>query len=391
MKTYIDKKLLTSMKAMLSSEDPNRFLDRFVQNLIENFQISFCFLYSKGKEGFELNKIWNNKVSNFPLITNEDILIRMLERAKYIHFNGESLSENDIELKDDSIVYNAFKNLSVSLAFMVNIEEKNTGILFFGNKDDHSEYNELEIHAVRDLIQELEIIIPNFYIIKNNITNEKLSLMSPTLSLISHDVRNPIQMISILTEMLQAKELPYEKRINLYHRINDGLNQINSIVSEISEFARGKYDLEYTRIDCKKFFADIRSSIYDSLKKLKIELEMNIDFNGTINIDIKKIKNIILKILKFSRDIIQYDGLIALNVSNKDEKMIISIQDTGEAIQAEILKNIYDPFFSFGNKKGVGLNFAISKKIIEEHHGSFEIFSKIDEGTRYIIQLPLNI
>jgi signal transduction histidine kinase len=66
----------------------------------------------------------------------------------------------------------------------------------------------------------------------------------------------------------------------------------------------------------------------------------------------------------------------------------LRVKDHGRGIPKKVLKRIYEPFFSYGKKKGTGLGMATVKKIIEEHGGSMEIISEEGVGTEVILTLP---
>ena len=71
-----------------------------------------------------------------------------------------------------------------------------------------------------------------------------------------------------------------------------------------------------------------------------------------------------------------------------DEAIVISVEDTGPGIEPEKIKSIFDPFFST-KAKGMGLGLAISKSIVERHHGELSVSSEIDGGARFQIILPI--
>jgi signal transduction histidine kinase len=71
-----------------------------------------------------------------------------------------------------------------------------------------------------------------------------------------------------------------------------------------------------------------------------------------------------------------------------NETIVISVEDTGHGIEPEKIKSIFDPFFST-KVKGMGLGLAISKSIVERHHGELSVSSGIDGGARFQIILPV--
>lgn len=64
------------------------------------------------------------------------------------------------------------------------------------------------------------------------------------------------------------------------------------------------------------------------------------------------------------------------------------VQDNGKGIPKKVLRHIFEPFFSHGKKKGTGLGMATVKKIVEEHGGSLEVQSEVDQGTLVIVTIP---
>jgi C4-dicarboxylate-specific signal transduction histidine kinase len=71
-----------------------------------------------------------------------------------------------------------------------------------------------------------------------------------------------------------------------------------------------------------------------------------------------------------------------------NEAIVISVEDTGPGIEPEKIRSIFDPFFST-KAKGMGLGLAISKSIVERHHGELSVSSGIDGGARFQLILPI--
>ena len=68
---------------------------------------------------------------------------------------------------------------------------------------------------------------------------------------------------------------------------------------------------------------------------------------------------------------------------------IIEVGDDGEGIEEKILQQIFEPFVST-KEKGTGLGLTVVQKIVEAHDGSVKIESRVDEGTKVIVELPVN-
>jgi signal transduction histidine kinase len=87
-------------------------------------------------------------------------------------------------------------------------------------------------------------------------------------------------------------------------------------------------------------------------------------------------------------------GKVALNVGAAENKVIITVADTGAGISAEQLPHIFDKFFQADNQaqaatKGTGLGLAIAKEIVEAHGGNIAVESRVGEGTTFVVTLPV--
>ena len=86
---------------------------------------------------------------------------------------------------------------------------------------------------------------------------------------------------------------------------------------------------------------------------------------------------------------IQGEGNIWISTSLDNSWVIINIQDDGKGIEEKDLSKIFDPFYStklIG--EGTGLGLSISYGIIEKHHGSILVESKVGEGTTFKVKIP---
>ena len=89
--------------------------------------------------------------------------------------------------------------------------------------------------------------------------------------------------------------------------------------------------------------------------------------------------------------IISTEWLSRENSPLKTETVKVSIQDTGKGMKEETRQKIFEPFFTTkGVGKGTGLGLSISFGLIEKHQGKLEVESKIGEGTKFLIYLPID-
>jgi two-component system, OmpR family, sensor kinase len=114
----------------------------------------------------------------------------------------------------------------------------------------------------------------------------------------------------------------------------------------------------------------------------------------SVFLDISKIEqvinNLITNAIKFSYN----NSKITVNLSTKDNNVVIIVEDQGQGMPADELNKLFKPFSkasvkSTMDEKGTGLGLAILHKMIESHNGHISVESKLRIGSRFIISLPL--
>ncbi len=81
--------------------------------------------------------------------------------------------------------------------------------------------------------------------------------------------------------------------------------------------------------------------------------------------------------------------MLTITTEDEDDRVHLVIEDTGKGIEQERLKHIGEPFYTL-KEKGMGLGLTTSMKIVHEHKGTMHIESKVGEGTKVHIVLPLH-
>lgn len=173
----------------------------------------------------------------------------------------------------------------------------------------------------------------------------------------------------------------------------DGARRTKDIVIGLRNFSR----LE----DSKLKEIDIIESIETSLNLLHGELKNRIivhkqyGYLPKVYCHASEVNQVFMNILSNAAQAIDGPGNIWINTSfhkgitNKDDRVIISIQDSGKGIDPKNLEKIFDPFFTTkGIGQGTGLGLSISYGIIQNHGGDIQVKSEVGVGTEFLISLP---
>ncbi|MEJ9230160.1 PAS domain S-box protein [Peribacillus butanolivorans] len=218
---------------------------------------------------------------------------------------------------------------------------------------------------------------------------DKLAAVGQLAAGVAHEIRNPLTSMKGFTEYLQIDEKD-EDRLGYLGIIMDEINRVNEIVEEFLELAKP----QSLMLETKNIVPIIQNVLslteFDAWKKNVI---LSFDCNHEeilIRCDENRLKQVILNFVINGIEAMPDGGEIKVVTELKEEKVYISIIDTGVGMLPEQLRRIGEPFFTT-KKSGNGLGLMISLKIIESHLGRVIVESEVNKGTVFNIVLPMEI
>jgi len=221
----------------------------------------------------------------------------------------------------------------------------------------------------------------------------KMAELGDMIGNIAHQWRHPLTRLSLLLQNLKL----YKKKNKLnddilYDIIEKANKQIEFMSSTIDNFK------EFYKTDKTKEYFTIKNSLDDILNIIGSVIEhSNIALNitGDQTIKIYGIKNqfsqVLLNLIVNAKDAIEENnidnGYIDISIKNIDNKLIIEIKDNGKGINKDILKDIFEPYFTTKKDKGTGIGLYLCKTIIEDEMQGILKVKNIDNGVLFKIVL----
>ncbi len=218
------------------------------------------------------------------------------------------------------------------------------------------------------------------------------------LSVISHDLRNPITALMISSDKLSqdVEKSIFDKVQPLAKIIHRTSNKILEQLNELVDWAQ--MQREKTRFNSEKL--NLVHWVDQSFELLKasalqknIVLENQIPLNFYVNADRLMLRSILQNLITNAIKFTPKDGFVRLTAQIKDKMVEVCVSDSGMGMEAEVLKNLFTNANSASvsgtnNEKGSGLGLILVKDFVNQHGGSIRAESEPGKGTRIVFSVP---
>lgn len=217
------------------------------------------------------------------------------------------------------------------------------------------------------------------------------------LSVVSHDLRNPLNAIRMNVELLARQLAKEDSEIRFLKRTDtviDTCHSMNVLIDDLVQLGRlrQKKDLQPESIRLRDFTDDIRLRLGPLALEKNISLSIKnvpaISFTADREKLLRVFSNIVGNAIKFTPE----GGKITIESVVRGSELLFHVTDTGPGIAPEDLPKIFERYWQSGlkAKKGMGLGLAISQSIVEAHGGTISVSSTPGTGTTFSIALPLS-
>jgi signal transduction histidine kinase len=245
------------------------------------------------------------------------------------------------------------------------------------------------VNAINMLLKEIE----NY---KVRLTeNERLATMGQTASMVGHDLRNPLQTITLTSYLIRKQLTEESERISetSYLTIKKQLDMLDNQIIYMDKIV-GDIQAYSTTLKPKLERTSILKIANDTLATLALpnQVQVYIENNQTlpeVEVDIFMFRRVFGNLLSNAAQAMSNGGLARLYFEEIGGNVVVSVQDTGPGISESSKSMLFKPFYTT-KAKGTGLGLVVSKRIIEAHGGKIDFESTVGVGTRFYFTLPLS-
>ncbi|WP_320047700.1 HAMP domain-containing sensor histidine kinase [uncultured Ilyobacter sp.] len=351
-----------------------------------------------------------------------------------IFFKAFSLLEDSLSPEDTAYIQRSSKGKSYNDVYNeepIKTFSEKTGMKTIVVKENLDKIKNIkDIDAILDNTQEnneeppyrqwmiifgvvLLILVPYLMILKNEINKRKkaeiklletkrelenaLNIKTAFLANVSHELKTPLTAVMGFTKLLMKRE-ENPKKQQLLENIQVAGNTLVTFIDNILDLSKleaGKVELKYIRINLRNMVDNIERICNGLNKGRNVFFIMNVTekvpkyFMGDEVRLTEVILNLVNNAFKFTKA-----GKVEVKFDSYDEKLFISITDTGMGIPRDKLSSIFERYHQLDlneniEKKGFGLGLTIVKEIVDMMEGEIEVKSEYKEGTTFKITIPI--
>jgi two-component system NtrC family sensor kinase len=230
---------------------------------------------------------------------------------------------------------------------------------------------------------------------------EKLSSIGLLAAGVAHEVNTPLAVISSYAQMLgkqlrSSDEATHARLQPVLEKITQQTFRASEIVNGLLNFSRMS-SVDFGRVDLNAMVRDtilllehqMRSGGVAVVAELAEDLPLVSGNRG-------KLQQVLVNLVLNAKDALQEkgSGSVRIFTARTSNGVEIRVEDDGVGMSQEVLRKIYDPFFTTksnpkeGHRKGTGLGLAVTYGIVQEHAGVIEVNSVAGEGTVFRLELP---
>ena len=221
------------------------------------------------------------------------------------------------------------------------------------------------------------------------------------LAILGHDLRAPLQAVSMSTEMLERKITLDANALNYVKAIKTGARHMQAMVSDLLEFVRSRLGTQLPVEPCAMNLAQACQTALDQAGAGHPKCEQSLQVNGNVegHWDPRRLDQLLQNLIGNALQHGASEGAVTLILSGTDDHVTLQVHNNGTPIAEEALATLFDPLVRSpsedighpGASTSLGLGLFIVKEVVDAHHGSIEVSSTEAEGTTFTVVLPKQI
>lgn len=223
-----------------------------------------------------------------------------------------------------------------------------------------------------------------------NLHAQKLAANERLIQILAHEIRNPLNNISLSLEQLSTQADAVEDNQYLIGIMQRNTARINNIIKELLDQTK-PIELNFQSHSLQEMLDESILMTSDRINLQQINLQKKYpDVPAEIKADKTKLIIAFNNILVNAVEAIENgNGELDICITSTADSYLVSIKDNGKGIPEQYLSKLFEPFFTL-KQKGVGLGLSATYSIVQSHQGNIQVKSQPNKGTTFLISFNRN-
>ena len=223
---------------------------------------------------------------------------------------------------------------------------------------------------------------------------EHLSGIAQLAKGIAHEIRNPLNFISLSIDHLRKKYIPQadeekEQFESLIISIKHEIQRLNKLVGDFLDYGKS-LRLNRQSINIRTLIDEVASLVRAKAERDGIRMHYYHEELPSLSVDPELIKTCIFNVILNAFQAMPDGGDLTISTKTSNGRAFIIVSDTGVGVSKENMPKLFDPFFST-KSTGLGLGLAMTRRVVEDHGGKVDFQSEETKGSTITISLPINL
>ncbi len=219
---------------------------------------------------------------------------------------------------------------------------------------------------------------------------ERLSEMGNLAAGVAHEIRNPLNTISIAAQRLSsefATGRDSDEYLSITNQIKSEIKRLNEIISKFLTLAREEKK-RYTTMNLSDFITRTVEFFQPEIDKLKLDLSVKVEPSLQVEADPASLKQVFINLFNNAKEALGGQaGEISIVAQARGDTIEIAFSDSGPGVKKELREKIFTPYFTT-KEAGTGLGLATVHKIISDLGGDVRVEDSDLGGARFVITIP---
>lgn len=223
---------------------------------------------------------------------------------------------------------------------------------------------------------------------QTRLSRERLVELGQAQAYLVHELRRPVVTAGLLAKAMHKRGKLNSKHAQSIEAIIEQLTDCEALLRDCLDFV-GPTKGKRSAVDAFELARGVRRSLLHESRSAGVQIELQGEPGECPVWGVhKKLRQALVNVIHNAVEAVQNTGgTVTLACKASELEVAISVQDTGPGMDRDMVKRIFQPFFST-KEHGTGLGLALANKIVRDHDGRLMVRSKPGKGTRFTIRLP---